>query len=86
MGIKVMAGITGVITAVSAVVLALTGLVTAIKGILPLLRSQQRTEKNVKEVHDLVNNRSDRQDQRIEQLTDALNDSDTEVPPLKKVT
>jgi hypothetical protein len=32
------------------------------------------------EVHELVNDRATRQDDRIDQLTDALQDSDTAVP------
>lgn len=32
------------------------------------------------EVHELVNDRASKQDDRIDQLTDALQDSDTEVP------
>jgi hypothetical protein len=32
------------------------------------------------EVHELVNDRASKQDDRIEQLTDALSDSDTAVP------
>jgi hypothetical protein len=33
------------------------------------------------EVHELVNDRATKQDNRIEQLTDALGGSDTAVPP-----
>jgi hypothetical protein len=40
----------------------------------------ESTNDQVGEVHQLVNARSDKQDKRIDQLTDALDQSDTAVP------
>jgi hypothetical protein len=77
------ADITGLITAIGAVATAITALVGVIKG---LKQSKQNgagiTENGdgIAQVHDLVNARSDRQDQRIDQLTGTLTEADVAVP------
>jgi len=81
-----MGALPGIITAISAVVLALTGLVSAVKGLIPLLHEARKTTAAVAQVHELVNNRSDRQDGRIDQLTRTLTDAGVVVPPTPRVT
>jgi|HubBroStandDraft_1064217.scaffolds.fasta_scaffold15366_5 hypothetical protein len=71
---------TGIVTASSTLVLAVTALITAVKGVIPLLRTARETKAAVGEVHELVNNRSDRQDARIEQLEHGLRDAGSAVP------
>lgn len=39
------------------------------------------TKRGVSQVHELVNDRATKQDRRIDQLTDTLVASDTDVPP-----
>jgi len=71
----------GVVTAASAVIVAITGLVAAVKGLMPLLHEQRKATAAVAEVHDLVNDRLDRQITRNEQLTRALTAANVAVPP-----
>lgn len=58
-------------------ILATQGLALA-TGVVAYLSVRRR----VGEVHTLVNSRSDRQDQRIEQLTGTLHRADVDVPDL----
>ena len=44
-------------------------------------KSVAGVKSDVADVHTLVNNRSDQQDQRIEQLTGTLNTAGVDVPP-----
>ena len=73
---------TGLITAIGAVATAITALVGVIRG----LRQSKQNGTDIAQVHELVNDRSDKQDARIEQLTGTLTDADVAIPDRPKVT
>jgi hypothetical protein len=65
-------------------ILTVTGqavvLAGAILGYLATRRSVGRVRRDVGQVHELVNDRSDRQDQRIDQLTGTITGAGLDVP------
>jgi hypothetical protein len=54
----------------------------SVLGFAATRRSVGRVRRDVGQVHELVNNRSDRQDARIEQLSGTLTDAGVDVPKL----
>jgi hypothetical protein len=63
-------------TALDLVILA-----TSLVGLATAVITYLSTRRRIDDVHTLVNNRSDRQDARIEQLTGTLTGADVPVPP-----
>jgi hypothetical protein len=58
-----------------------TILATNAVGLATAVTTYLSTRRRIDDVHTLVNNRSDRQDARIDQLTGTLTGADVPVPP-----